>query len=85
MGLDMVIIRQFLGSSTLISFAGQIIEPFDPNDKYTALILNCIQLFSNAFCLIFLVKRVGRRPNFLVGASSMTIFNFGIAVSLLFE
>jgi len=84
MGLDMVIIRQFLGSSTLVSFAGQIIQPFDQNDKYASLILNCIQLFSNVFCLIFLVKKIGRRPNFLVGASSMTIFNFGIAISLFF-
>lgn len=84
MAIHITTFRQFIGGNVLVTFSGQIIEFFNPNAKYTALIINCLQLVANSVSVFYICKVLGRRPMFLIGASSLTILNFAIAISLYF-
>jgi hypothetical protein len=88
MAVHITTFRQFIGGNVLVTFSGQIIGAF-PNmhseAKYTALVINCMQLLTNAISLFTTSKTVGRRPLFLIGSVGLTIINFGIALALFFE
>ncbi len=88
MAIHICVFRQFIGANVLVTFSGQIISAFpglQGASKYTALVLNCMQLFSNAISLFTISKIVAKRPNLLVGCTGLTLLNFGIALTLLFD
>ena len=88
MAIHITTFRQFVGGNALVTFSGQIVDKFPGLTNaggYTALVINCLQLLTNAISLFTFSKIVGRRPLFLIGACSLTIFNFVIALALFFE
>lgn len=86
MAIHITTFRQLIGANVLVTFSGQIVANFIKGSikEYTALIVNCFQLFSNTLTLFTITKKFGRRPIFVVGSIGLTVFNFGIAISLLF-
>jgi hypothetical protein len=86
MGLNFILIRQFIGGNTLVTFSGPIIAAFDPNAaEYVPLVIDFIQFIFNAIAVLFLAKKFGRRPLGLFGVVSLTILNFIISLLLLFN
>jgi hypothetical protein len=88
MAIHIATFRQFSGANVLVTFSTQIMEAFTgPNSfaRFTGLIINLIQLLANAISLFTFAKEMGRRTLFLFGAICLTIFNFGIALSLFFS
>lgn len=77
--------RNFIGGNVLVTFSGQIITPFSPQlGKYTALIINILQLIFNTISTFIITKKFGRRPLFLIGALGLTLLNFVLAIVLVF-
>jgi MFS family permease len=73
-----------MGPNCVTTFSSQIISAFNKAiASYMSLILNLVQFICNILAIIFLAKRFGRRPILLVGVGLMTIFSYGIAISLL--
>lgn len=88
MAIHITTFRQFVGGNALVTFSGQIVDKFPGLTNaggYTALVINCLQLLTNAISLFTFSKIVGRRPLFLIGAFSLTVFNFVIALALFFK
>ena len=84
MGVHVVLIRQFMGPNCVTTFSRQIIAVFNAAiASFMSLILNVVQLICNLLSVIFLVKRFGRRPIMLVGVGLMTLFSYGIGISLI--
>ena len=88
MAIHIATFRQFIGGNVLVTFSTQIMEAFaspESDARYTGLIINCFQLFTNAVSLFTFSKTLGRRPLFLFGSIIATILNFGLALSLFFS
>lgn len=88
MAIHVTTYRQFIGANVLVTFSTQIVEGFLGTNSiatFTGLIVNCIQLLSNAVALFSLTKYFGRRPMILFGSIAVTLVNWGLAVSLFFE
>lgn len=77
--------RNFIGGNVLVTFSGQIISQFSPAlGKYTALIINILQLIFNVISAFVITKKFGRRPLFLIGSLGLTIFDLALALVLLY-
>ncbi len=84
MGIHVIILRQFIGANCIVTFSGQIIEPFAPTvSTYMALILNVIQLIFNILNILFI--KAGRRPLLLFGTASMSLICLGISLVLIYK
>jgi MFS family permease len=84
MGLHVIILRQFIGATSIITFASQIISSFAPSiATYMALILNLVQFLSNLFTVVFV--RAGRRPILMTGTAGMALCSLGIGVVLIYQ
>ena len=84
MGIHVIILRQFIGATCIVTFAGQIIEPFAPSvATHMALFLNFIQLLFNILNILFI--KAGRKPLLLFGTASMSFFCIGIALVLIYQ
>lgn len=86
MGVHILLLRQFIGANCVTTFASQIIAAFNPQiSVYMGLILNLIQFLGDLLSVIFLAYKFGRRPILTSGIILMTIFSFGIAVTLIYQ
>jgi MFS family permease len=88
MAIHITVYRQFIGANVLVTFSSQIVSIFFPGNSiaaFTGLIVNCIQLLSNAVALFSFTRYFGRRPMFLFGSISVTIVNWALALALFFE
>jgi len=86
MGIHILLLRQFIGANCVTTFASQIIAAFNLQiSVYMGLMLNLIQFLGDLLSVLFLAYKFGRRPILTSGIILMTIFNFCIAVTLIFQ
>ncbi len=87
MAIHITVYRQFIGANVLVTFSTQIVEGFFGKDSVTVLtglIVNCIQLFSNAVSVFTLTKYFGKRPMIIFGSITVTAVNWALAIALIF-
>ena len=86
LGVHMCALRQYTGGNVLLVQGGLFISTFDKTlGRYTPLIINLVQFAAIIFGIVYLQKKIGKRPAFLFSLSMMSVLNFALVVSMIYE
>lgn len=85
MGLHLCVIRHWLAGNLIITQGGQFISVIDAGlGKYTPLIINLVQFACVIIGLVYIQKRVGKRPLFLFSVSTLSLVNMALGIAMLY-
>ena len=81
----MCALRQYTGGNFLLVQGGLFITTFNKTlGQYTPLIINLVQFAAIIFGIVYLQKKIGKRPAFLFSLSTMSVLNFAIVIAMIF-
>jgi hypothetical protein len=83
MGINLCIVRHFVGGNALITSAGVLISFINKSiGHYTPLIINLVQLVAAIVAVLYISPNFGRRPLFLFSLGMLSILNFAIVIAM---
>jgi len=79
-------VKNWMGGNAIISQGGQFVKTFDSQlGYYTSIIINSIQFTCIIIGLVYVQKKVGKRPLFLFSVIMLSTFNIATAIAMIFE
>ena len=86
MGINLSILRNFIGGNVLLSQGGLFIKNLNKGlGKWTSLIINSVQLLFILFGLFYVVSKMGKRPLFLLSVVILSFLCLALTVAMIFQ
>ena len=86
LGFHMCVLRHFCGGNVLVIQGGLFVKTFNKSlGQWTALIINSVMFIGVIFNVVYLSKKLGKRPSFLFSLFSMGILNLVLVVLMALE
>jgi len=81
----MCALRQYTGGNVLLVQGGLFISTFNKTlGQYTPLIINLVQFGAIIFGIVYLQKKIGKKPAFLFSLPTMFVLNFALVVAMIY-
>ena len=86
MGINLSILRNFIGGNVLLSQGGLFIKNLNKSlGKWTSLIINGVQFIFILIGLFYVVNQMGKRPLFLISVAVLSISCLALTVAMIYQ